>query len=1059
MTLSRSLAVTVLATLLLLICAPHALHAQSDDARITGIVTDSAKAVIRGAKVDLINVATGVRYATVTNEAGVYRVSGQVGTYRLEIEHSGFKTVIAPNIALHTQDALQINIEMAVGSTEESVTVDGGATNDSPAVSMTVEREFVENMPLNGRSFQDLIQLAPGTVDSSLGGSGSGYYSINGQRTDSNNYTVDGVSANLGGVNNYAGADAGLSGNTPTQTVLGTTQSLASVDSLQEFTIQTSGYNAEFGRSPGGQVQITTRSGTNDLHGTAFDYFRNTALDANSYSNDYDHLPQTAEHQNDFGGTLGGPIRIPRLYDGRGKSFYFLSYEGLRLLLPSFESEYVPTPAFRQWASPAVQPYLNAYPRPNSTQSGDNCTVPNSTPPAPCDEQFNYGYSYPNNLDSISIRVDHNFGRRLRAFARYADTPSSKRVGAELTSSSLTNVHNWTGGLTATITSGLLDELRFNYSHDGEQTVGSQESIGGSIPFPRSLLIPAAYDAPYAEEQYYLSVPGSAISRGFSYAGTGTMQHQWQVLDSLTWVRGKHSIKFGGDWRRLMPEWTSDPYRSSVRITSLADFQNGIAASAQIYANAPGQPIFDNLSLYVQDHWKVSPRLSVDYGLRWDFNPPPGPSNGHYPVTLTSSNLATATLAPTGTPPYDTDYHSFGPRFGFAWNANQSAKHTLTVRGGFGIFFDTGQQAIAGSYETTYPFGVSGPRQTNLALPLSDAELAPPSLNVPLVPPYPFLNGMADPQLTSPYSEQWNLSLDEAFDSKNTFTISYVGNNGRKLLFSQEYDSVPGNPNLTGLYFTNNEAQSSYNALQLQDTGRIFNGLDIVGSFTWAHALDNASTDNVGTVPFYGNSSNDLRRVLNLALNYTTPQPGYRNWGETLTRGWVLANRFSAQSGYPLNVVQDEVDLDNGSLASYSPDLVQGVPVYLHGSAANLNGLPVPGNWRLNSDALAVVPADPSTSIPIRQGTLGRNFLRTPPLWTLNTSLQRSFPIHEELHLNFHVDAFNIFNHPNLTIINSLFPAPNFGTSTGGAGTIGSSNALYATGAARSLQLGLKLQF
>jgi Carboxypeptidase regulatory-like domain/TonB dependent receptor/TonB-dependent Receptor Plug Domain len=1039
--------------------------AQANDARITGIVTDPSKAIIRGAKVDLINVDTGVRYPAITNGSGIYTVSGQVGTYRIEVEHIGFKTVIAPGIVLHTQDVLEINFEMAVGSASESVTVNAGATNDNPAVSMTVSREFVENMPLNGRSFQDLIQLAPGTVDATTGGQGSGYFAVDGQRTDANNYTVDGVSANLGGIVNQGqlgSAGAVLGGAIPAQTALGTTQSLASVDSLQEFTVQSSGYTAEYGRNPGGQVSFTTRSGTNQVHGTLFEYLRNTTFDANSYSNDYYGDPKTAEHQNDFGGTLGGPFIIPRVYSGRERTFFFFSYEGLRLLLPSSETEYVPTQAFRQWASPNVQPYLNAspLPSPNSPGNQDGCTVPDPATgrPTACDALFNYGYSYPSNLDGVSGRIDQSFGKHIHAFGRYTDTPSFKRTGAEKTLTAAVNVHSWTGGLTAIISKNLIDDFRFNYTRDGEESVRNMRSIGGSVPLPRDLGIPAAYDTPYAEGYSTVRVPSTSLFiSNTSYSGTGTVQHQHQIVDTLNWTRSAHSLKFGGDWRHLTPQWTSNPYGSNTQITNLGDIQNGYATTLSISAQSVGKPVFDNLSLFAQDHWRLSPKLGLDYGLRWEFNPPPGPSNGSYPVTLTSSELSTATLAPTGTQPYKTNYHSFAPRVGFAWNAVPSSKHPLTVRGGFGIFFDTAQQAIGSAYASAWPFTAGSPIQTHLLLPLSDSDLAPPSLNFSLMPPYPQLNGVSSPDLTAPYTEQWNLSLDEALNSKNTVTVSYVGNNGRKLLFTQYYNNVPENPNFTELYLTSNAAQSSYNALQVQDRGRIAAGLDVVASFTWAHALDNTSNDLSEYAPIYGNSDFDLRRALNLALNYQTPTSGSSRWMRVLTQGWMIANRFSAQSGYPLNIVENTLTLPNGESVQYSPDLNPGVPVYLH----NVSG--VPGGWKLNRAAFACTTTGatngPCTGSPTREGTLGRNYVRSPEFWNLNTTLQRSFPVHDELHLIYRVDAFNIFNHPNLTIIDTGLSDSTFGQSNGYSGTIGSSNALYAMGAARSLQFSLKLQF
>ncbi len=230
-----------------------------------------------------------------------------------------------------------------------------------------------------------------------------------------------------------------------------------------------------------------------------------------------------------------------------------------------------------------------------------------------------------------------------------------------------------------------------------------------------------------------------------------------------------------------------------------------------------------------------------------------------------------------------------------------------------------------------------------------------------------------------------------------------------------------------------------------------------MASFTWAHALDNASNDDSAYAPIYGNSDYDLRRVFNLALNYQTPTLGGNHWIQTITHGWLLANRFSTQSGYPLNIIQGyNIVLPDGSVSNYSPDLIPGVPIYLHGVAG------VPDGWELNRAAFACTTTGatngPCTGTPTREGDLGRNYVRSPGFWALNTAVQRSFPIHDELHLIFRAEAFNILNHPNLGIPDTGLSDSTFGRLEG-VTTIGSSNALYAMGAPRSLQLSLKLQF
>ena len=286
----------------------------------------------------------------------------------------GFKTIIKPDIVINIQDALSVNFTLPVGAAFETMTVEGGASMINTAdasVSTVVDQTYVKDMPLNGRSFQDLILLTPGVVTQSpqsYSGLGqTGEFSVNGQRTEENYYTVDGVSANVGassGANQYS--LAGASGSVPGATALGTTQALVSVDDLQEFRVNSSTYSAEYGRNPGGQFAFQTKSGTNQWHGTAYDYLRNGYFDAQDWFNDYLGESEPALHQNDFGGTFGGPVEIPDLYQGKDKTFFFVSYEGLRLTAPQAATiNYVPDAALRAAAPTVLQPALDAFPVPN----------------------------------------------------------------------------------------------------------------------------------------------------------------------------------------------------------------------------------------------------------------------------------------------------------------------------------------------------------------------------------------------------------------------------------------------------------------------------------------------------------------------------------------------------------------------------------------------------------------------------------------------------------------------------------------------------------------------
>src|SRR5216684_3195721 len=308
----------------LLLSSSFVLYAQSTNASLTGRITDPSKALIVGARVTAISVGTDLRYEARSNGAGEYHLANlPPGPYRMEVEKPGFNKLVKPDVVFHVQDALEINFEMKVGSASETVTVEAGAplmNTESATVSTVVDRTFVENLPLNGRSFQTLIMLTPGVVVTATAFDDQGQFSVNGQRADANYFTVDGVSANFG-VTGFFPLGQTAGGALPALSAQGGTNSLVSVDAMQEFRVQTSSFAPEFGRTPGGQVSIVTRSGTNAFHGTLFEYFRNDVLDANDWFNGYTNnppLPKAAERQNDFGGVFGGPII-------RDRTFFFFS--------------------------------------------------------------------------------------------------------------------------------------------------------------------------------------------------------------------------------------------------------------------------------------------------------------------------------------------------------------------------------------------------------------------------------------------------------------------------------------------------------------------------------------------------------------------------------------------------------------------------------------------------------------------------------------------------------------------------------------------------------------
>jgi len=387
--------------------APAAVTAQN--AEISGFISDPSGLAVPAARVVVQSGQTGARRAVSSNQSGEYSVPALVpGSYDLTVEAKGFKTLQQKGVILEVDQRARLDFGLTLGSASEAITVEGSApllnASDS-SVSTVISNRFIENLPLNGRSFSSLIDLAPGVVLTPATLYEQGQFSVNGQRPDANYFMVDGVSANLGSAGGGSTLLQSGSGQLPATSAFGGMSNLVSLDALEEFRIQTSTFAPEYGRTPGAQVSVLTKSGTNTFHGTAFEYFRNDKLDSNDWFANRNALARPELRQNDFGGVLGGPIR-------KDKLFFFGSYEALRVRQPQVANTYVPSLPSRQNAPPAVQPLLNAFPLPNGPDLGNGNAA------------FFATYSDPSSLDSYGIRADYLPFSNATIFARYSGAPS-----------------------------------------------------------------------------------------------------------------------------------------------------------------------------------------------------------------------------------------------------------------------------------------------------------------------------------------------------------------------------------------------------------------------------------------------------------------------------------------------------------------------------------------------------------------------------------------------------------------------------------------------------------
>jgi hypothetical protein len=1050
--------------------------AQSDDASISGRVTDPTGAVVPGVSVKLQSAERGTMEETTTNRDGIYVFPAvQPGVYHITARKQGFRQVDDVGLTANVQAHIEQNFRLQVGSSSESVTVTADAVNVNTTdgtVSTVVDQKFVANMPLNGRSLQDLLTLAPGVAtvvsNTSYGSNGpgiTGSITVNGQRTEANYFTVDGVSANVGTNGSLYGlGGVGFAGATPATTVLGTTQSMVSVDALQEFRASTSTYSAEYGRTPGGQFGFTTRSGANIWHGSLYDYFRNEALDANNWFLDEAGLPKEKERQNDFGGTLGGPIIIPHLYNGKDKTFFFFSYEGLRLWTPQgLVRSLVPDLTLRKTAPAALQPVLNAMPLPNAGEDGLNDGL----------AFYNVSVSTPSTTDAISARIDHSIGSKFKVFGRYADTPSAHSSPIEaLYLSTVGNYRLVTLGTTAVITPRQTNELRFNFTQNDAGFKEASTDFGGATPFDLATL-PGPDGKPFPESGSRLQVQlpyGLCASQDVTcpwlqIEKDSNTQKQYNLTDTYAWAVNRHTLKFGVDWRRL----------STYALPYTVDEELYFYSEASVLNNAPDaaysgpalssgvEPVYKNFSVFAEDEWRLASRLSLSLGLRWDVNPPPTNARGPSPYTLDqTTNLATTQLAPEGTPLWRTDWHGFAPRFGLAYQLRQTPGHETVIRGGAGMFYDMGN--LLGS-QGFNGIGLSDfASYTGATFPLTSAQLQLPPPSV--APPYNNFVYAFDPGLRLPYTLQWNVAVEQLLGRVNALTMSYVGSAGRRLLTTFNYapESL-GNPNFNGnvcgycLFVTKNGATSDYDALQVNFQRHLSRGLQALASYTWSHSIDTVTSNFLVYELERASSDFDIRHNFQAALIYDIPGSYSNPVLSGILQHWGLDTRISTRSGTPVDIVgTSNLDPFTATTLNYHPDIVPGQPLYLHDSQ-------YPGGRVLNYYAYQTAPNGV-------EGDSGRNSAEGFGAWQINLALRRDFPLKERLRLQFRAEAFNVFNHPSFSGIQSyLYFGPcgplqpgQIPSCFGAAGatlnnTIGGLNPLYQIGGPRSLQLALKLTF
>ena len=1031
----------VLVPILLLTAAVT--FAQTDGARISGRVTDLSGAVIVGAECKITNIETNISTTTATNQDGIYVIPElRPAIYRLTIQKEGFRTVVQPSLQLYVQDAINENFTLAIGPTSETITVvNFGLQTDSVSVSTLVDDHFVQNMPLNGRSFQSLMALVPGVVFTSSDIEGAGQFSTNGQRSDANYFMVDGVSANFSSAP-AAGLGQSTGGAIPAWTSGGGTNALVSVDAMQEFRIQTSSYAAEFGRTPGAQISIVTKSGSNQFHGTAFDYLRNDFFDARNYF-DAPPLIKPPLRQNDFGGVIGGPIIM-------NKTFFFFSYEGLRLTQPETAESAFYTASARAAVAPVYQPFIDAQPLPTGPPIDPTCdNITN-----PCMANLSAVYSNPSTLNATSIRVDHNLSGKITLFARYNHAPSSDANRSwEQVEYDNVNIDTLTAGATLTLTPTRLNDFRANWSRSTGATTTVLTNFDGAVPPPASVFFPPG--SPYSFSHSQAVVDG--VFDGTLY---DNVQRQLNFVDTFSWVMGVHQLKFGIDYRRLSPS-SGGSTNYSAGPGGFHGLVLGNVVNIGMGDKYPLSVNISNYSLFAQDTWRMTNRLTLTYGLRWEINPAPESATSGLPLYAVQGIFDSSPLALVPGAPWHTSFGNFAPRIGAAWQVTPKT----VVRGGFGLFYDLGYGNV-GDDSGGYPY-----------FRIEFNFLSPPGVPFDLsssaFQPIPFSTTVTtnqgnllavDPNLKLPYTMEWNVALEREIGTNQRLTTTYVGADARQLL--RQDHIAPQGINGSSNEVIWNGGYGHYEALQVQFQRRMSRGLQALVSYNFAKSSDVISSDATGVVaasvsqivlPPLSPSDFDLRQSIAGGVSYEVPAPAWGRVGNAVFGDWSVDGLVRASSPPPLNVT---VGNQTGSIGYFLTlaNVVPGQPYWIPDSTQ-------PAGRALNPAAFSSPP-------PGVQGNYPRNSLRSPyGIDQTDLALRRRFNLTERVKLDVRAEYFNVFNHPMFGAPGFNQPNTGFGISgfgkvdsttneaLGGGGAVGGQSTLYALGGPRSAQFTLKILF
>ncbi|MGA2457278.1 MAG: TonB-dependent receptor [Terriglobales bacterium] len=1119
------------AFVLLLFALSTTLQAQFTDGDIAGTITDPSGAAIVGAAVTITNLQTGHVDQTQTDKIGYYRVRHlPPGAYQIRVEAAGFKVMVLKDVMVNPSVTTPADARLQVGTTRETVEVTQGVAlvqTEEGRLSNTISTREVEDLPLNGRQVYQLVTEQPGVtatnapVISSVPSPTNSVtfefgFIANGSTPRGNNFVLDGTSNN----NEWLG---------------GTPLIYPSLDAIQEVQVQTLNFSAEYGRNNGAVVNIVTKSGTNDYHGDVFYSGRNTALDARSF---FDPTTEKGPLRlNQFGGAFGGPIR-------KDKTFFFMDYEGSRLTDSAPAIVTTETPYTRSLATGLAAMFFKDFPGPACL------TAPGPTDPT-C--QAESPQTEPNRADQYIVRVDHRINSRDEIFARWDSTLASGDVARQelffagirgFTAPFNGTFSDLATGYTHQFSSNTLNDFRFSYSRNS-----SHISFGMPSDTETAATLQSA-GLPLSDFGFLSFDDGTIPMGGELYVPRDFVFNTFKLNDTLLHTVGRHSFKFGFEFNRVQENSNyrlfSSPY---LEFSSIGAFAANAPYLEEATVNAnPASPDFGQFTgtprhfrwnrwaAFVQDDWKMTPRLTVNLGLRWDVFANPSETNGELSnITLGSGSnifqqLTTSTVGRVKQL-WNTDYHNFAPRIGFSWDP--FGKGTSVIRSGFSIAYNEPYsnlytnasrldppEANTAFVEPCYPIFIGTtcpipytfpfiPDPDFAGPPLPNGGIGPLSSGIEIEP-----NGV-DPHLRTAYAMQWFLGVQHSFGRDYGLTINYVGTRGVGGYTREDYNRFDGdicnqtycsyafhgfNPGWGAITYISNESQSNYEGLNAQLRKNLSHNLMFTANYTFGKVLDNLTEGGLGDYfnvnsyaalysgvsdiekPSldYGPSEFDVRHRFTVTSLWNIPGPQRGGPLNKILGGWALNTIISLQSGRPFDVDCSQpwyngCDFNMDGLADDRPNRPAGIKTSGFSNSQFVNGLfgnPAltftPSLFSRGSAAIQVFCPDRSEPysglnsildygpvdsgpgaqcVPVGEnGNLSRNAFRGPSFKDVDLSLVKTTAVSERVKVEFHADAFNLFNRVNLYNPIGDLSSPEFGQS-------------ITAFTPRVLQLGLKVMF